>query len=241
MDQITVILPKSQKEAIVSIVKKNIKTCRLKVYPNLDVCISVPEKMSSDDVYYFLNQKSWWIEEKLEVFRSTAGYSSTTEIRDGFSIRMFGEDLIFSVSTGIKNSIFREGKTIKISNINPNDQSGVMKQFETWWRKESINFLNERVRKYYPIIQKYGRCFPKIQIRRMKTLWGSCNVNRNVITFNQYLIKAKPACVDYVVLHELAHFIYPNHSKQFYDFLSIYMPDWKDRKKTLDQEVVHGL
>ena len=82
---------------------------------------------------------------------------------------------------------------------------------------------------------------PKVQVRKMKTLLGSCSLNRDAITFNQYLIKAKPACIDYVVLHELVHFIYPNHSKQFYDFLSIYMPDWKERKKVLDQDVVHGL
>ena len=94
---------------------------------------------------------------------------------------------------------------------------------------------------YYPIIKKYDKDLPKIQVRKMKTLWGSCSVNRGVITFNQYLLKAKPACIDYVVLHELVHFIYPNHSKQFYDFLSIYMPDWKERKKVLDQDVVHGL
>ena len=75
----------------------------------------------------------------------------------------------------------------------------------------------------------------------MKTLWGSCSVNRNKVTFNQYLTKAKPACIEYVVLHELVHFLYPNHSKKFYDFLSIYMPDWKERKKVLDTEVVHGL
>ena len=68
----------------------------------------------------------------------------------------------------------------------------------------------------------------------MKTLWGSCSVNRNKVTFNQYLTKAKPACIEYVVLHELVHFLYPNHSKKFYDFLSSYMPDWKERKKVLD-------
>ena len=71
--------------------------------------------------------------------------------------------------------------------------------------------------------------------------WGSCSVSRNVVTFNQYLMKAKPACIDYVVLHELVHLIYPNHSKRFYDFLSIHMPDWKERKRMLDMDVVHGL
>ena len=66
-------------------------------------------------------------------------------------------------------------------------------------------------------------------------------IARHVITFNFYLIKARMPYIDYVALHELVHFLYPNHSKQFYAFLSNYMPDWKERKLVLDQEVVHEL
>lgn len=75
----------------------------------------------------------------------------------------------------------------------------------------------------------------------MKTLWGSCSVARQAVTFNFYLIKARMPYIDYVVLHELVHFLYPNHSKHFYAFLSNHMPDWKERKLVLDQDVVHGL
>ncbi|MBY9021665.1 MAG: DUF45 domain-containing protein [Candidatus Lokiarchaeota archaeon] len=46
---------------------------------------------------------------------------------------------------------------------------------------------------------------------------------------------------EYIVLHELVHFLYPKHNKEFYNFLSIYMPDWKERKKILDYEVVQGI
>lgn len=217
------------------------KTCRLKVYPDQSVQFSVPDGVSGEWVRKYLNQKSEWIERKICLFAITTGYASTNEIRNGFSIKMFGEDLIFSVSESSKKYTYREGRNICIGNANPKDQEKLMAQFETWWRKESLSFLEKRIQEYYPIIKKYGKPLPKIQLRRMKTLWGSCSVNREVITFNQYLIKARPACIDYVVLHELVHFIYPNHSKQFYDFLSIYMPDWKMRKKVLDQDVVHGL
>ena len=241
MESVSIILPSSGKPIFVKIDRKCMKTCRLKVYPDQSVQFSVPENISTEWVVSYLNQKAGWIERKIDLFAATKGYASTNEIRNGFSIRMFGEDLIFSVSESSKSYIYREGRNICIGNKNPNDQIGLMKQFETWWRKESLAFLKERVNEFYPIIKKYGKPLPKIQLRKMRTLWGSCSVNREVVTFNQYLIKAKPACIDYVVLHELVHFIYPNHSKQFYDFLSIHMPDWKTRKKVLDQDVVYGL
>ena len=241
MESVSIILPSSGKSIAVRIDRKHMKTSRLKVYPNQSVQFSVPESISTEWVVDYLGQKAEWIERKLDLFAATEGYASTNEIRNGFSIKMFGEDLIFSVSESTKSYIYREGRTICIGNKNPNDQTGLMKQFENWWRKESHVFLEERVNEFYPIIKKYGKPLPKIQLRKMRTLWGSCSVNREVVTFNQYLIKAKPACIDYVVLHELVHFIYPNHSKQFYDFLSIHMPDWKARKKVLDRDVVHGL
>ena len=241
MESVSIVLPSSGKSIFVKIDRKHMKTCRLKVYPDQSVHFSVPNSVSGEWITKYLNQKSEWIEQKIDLFAATTGYASTNEIRNGFSVRMLGEDLLFSVSESSKNYIYREGRNICIGNNNPNDQVNLMTQFETWWRKESLAFLEKRIKEYYPIIKKYGKPLPKIRPRKMRTLWGSCSINREVITFNQYLIKAKPACIDYVVLHELVHFIYPNHSKQFYDFLSIYMPDWKMRKKVLDQDVVHGL
>lgn len=241
MDSISIVLPESKKEIMVVIDKKEMKTCRLKVYPDQSVKIAVPKTVSNEWINNYILQKSKWIEKALDRFSSTIGYASTYEIRNGFSIKMFGEDLIFSVFQSSKDSVYREGKNICIASVNPNNQARLMCQFETWWRKESICFLEERVAEYYHIIKKYDKKLPTIRIRKMKTLWGSCSVERGVITFNQYLTKAKPACIDYVVLHELVHFIYPNHSKQFYDFLGIYMPDWKERKRVLDLDVVHGL
>lgn len=241
MENLSVVLPKSQKAVPIRVDRKKMKTCRLKIYPDQTAIISVPFGVSYDWIQSFLNQKSMWIEKKLEQFAATSGYASTNEIRNGQSIKMFGEDLIFAVTQSNKNSIYREGRNICISSIDINDQENLMKQFDRWWRKEALDFLKTRVEELYPIIGKYGKPQPRIYLRKMRTLWGSCSVNRQVVTFNQYLIKAKPACIDYVVLHELSHFIYPNHSKQFYDFLSIHMPDWKERKKILDQDVVHGL
>ena len=241
METLSVLLPSSQREIIVAVERKKMKTCRLKVYPNQTVSVSVPYTVPSDWIQSFLNQKTPWIENKLEKFKVTTGYASTTEIRNGQSIKMFGEDLIFVVSISKRNLVYQEGKNICVSCTDVNNQEKLMKLFEKWWRKEAFDFLQKRVDEFYPIIGKYAKPKPKLHIRKMRTLWGSCSVNRQVVTFNQYLIKAKPACIDYVVLHELVHFIYPNHSKQFYDFISIYMPDWKDRKNILDKDVVHGL
>ena len=67
----------------------------------------------------------------------------------------------------------------------------------------------------------------------MKTRWGSCNVKTKNINLNLELIKKPQECIEYVVLHELAHLKHPNHSKQFWEYVGMHMPDWKLRKKKL--------
>ena len=90
--------------------------------------------------------------------------------------------------------------------------------------------------KYQETLKKYGIKIPKIEIRRMKTRWGSCIPACNKVIFNLNLIKTPMCCIEYVVLHELSHFKHQNHSKNFYNFITIFMPDWKERKKILDEE-----
>lgn len=75
----------------------------------------------------------------------------------------------------------------------------------------------------------------------MKARWGSCIPEKQLILLNSELIKAPKLCIDYVVLHELIHFKYRNHDSNFYDFMTSLMPDWKQRKKILDDQVVREL
>ena len=237
METIIVALPELKRNIIVELDRKKMKTCRLKVYPNQRVVLAIPHSVPINWAERFLKEKSKWIERKLKSFQETMGYAATTEIKNGYSIKLLGEDMIFVLSRYDKDLVLTEGKKIYIYCRTPEDQEKV----EKWWRKQAKCIIEERVKYWYPIIEKYNMEFPRISIRKMKTLWGSCSVERQVITFNFYLIKARIPYIDYVVLHELVHFLYPNHGKCFYDFLSNYMPDWKERKRVLDRDVVHGI
>ena len=86
----------------------------------------------------------------------------------------------------------------------------------------------------YPAFIPYGIVRPKLRIRTMKSCWGSCLVNKGIITLNRKLLMQPRECIEYVVVHELCHFIHPNHSKEFYKFMEQFMPDWKERKGRLN-------
>jgi len=69
----------------------------------------------------------------------------------------------------------------------------------------------------------------------MKSMWGNCKYVKDVITLNLYLVKVPVECIEYVVLHELAHLIYQDHGKNFKNFLTSIMPDGKILKKNLNE------
>lgn len=225
----------------VELVRKKMKTCRLKVYPDQTVRLSIPTKVSTKWAESFLREKSSWIEASLKRFQKTAGQAVEIEIKDGCRIRLLGEEMTLEVSEGERDCVYQEGNRIYIRTRSPENQERIEAIFEKWWRGQAKAILTDRVDQWYPVIEKHGVEKPRIAIRKMRTLWGSCSVYRHVVTFNFDLIKAHASCVDYIVLHELAHFIHPNHSRQFYDFLSRYMPDWKERRRMLNQSVVPGL
>lgn len=76
--------------------------------------------------------------------------------------------------------------------------------------------------------------FPKLKIRKMKSRWGVCNKKTLAITLNYNLINYDYECLDYVIIHELAHFVHFNHSKDFWSVVSKYEPNYKLIKKKLN-------
>ena len=75
---------------------------------------------------------------------------------------------------------------------------------------------------------------PTIKIKTMKSMWGNCNYVKKIITLNLFLAKTPISCIDYVIVHELAHLVHHNHSKEFHALMSTLLPDWKTRKKMLN-------
>ena len=77
--------------------------------------------------------------------------------------------------------------------------------------------------------------FPKLKIRNMKTRWGVCNRRDNSVTLNSKLIHYSLNEIDYVIVHELSHFVHFDHSREFWNTVCKYMPDYKKAVKVLKE------
>lgn len=104
--------------------------------------------------------------------------------------------------------------------------------------KEEIEAWREVVKACVPpLVEQWAKILnvhpTKIDYRNMKSRWGSCQPETGRICFNIRLALYPPECLEYVVVHELCHFLEANHGPGFHALMSRIMPDWPERKKKL--------
>ena len=105
----------------------------------------------------------------------------------------------------------------------------------TFLKNECERIFNERVKICYNLFEE-DIPYPKVMIGKMKRKWGYCNKRQELIKLNSELIKYSIDEIDYVVIHELCHFLEFNHSKNFWKYVKKYKPNYKENTKVLKEE-----
>ena len=120
----------------------------------------------------------------------------------------------------------------KIEIVGNNIYTPSIKKLDTWLSKQMKELFLKRLDYYYDKFEE-DIPYPNLRIRKMKTRWGVCNRKNTTVTLNSELLKYDIAKLDYVVVHELSHFIHFNHSKSFWLLVSKYCPNYKQIRKEL--------
>ena len=101
-----------------------------------------------------------------------------------------------------------------------------MDSLNRWYKKEMKNLFKEKIDYYYNQFEE-DIPYPILKIRKMKTRWGVCNKRDDSITLNSNLMKYDVSALEYVVVHELSHFVHFDHSKHFWETVKKYYPNYK--------------
>ncbi|NLM62799.1 MAG: M48 family metallopeptidase [Mollicutes bacterium] len=124
--------------------------------------------------------------------------------------------------------IFPQIKSVEINDDKIYTPS--MEKFKKWYKNQMREIFNKRLIYNHQLFEEKIP-FPELKIRKMKTRWGVCNSTKNIITLNSELIKFELEVIDYVIIHELAHFLHPNHSSDFWKVVFKYSPNYKKIRK----------
>lgn len=214
--------------------RKRIKNLNLRVRADGTVAVSAPLRVSDREVEAFVQNHSDFLLSALERFEKRLQNTPTPHIfADGERLCVFGETLDIRVLAGKRICGACDGKTLFLTVKDPVDETQRRRAAEQW----ATAFLAETVTKICTRAERdfepYKIPRPTVKFRRMKSRWGSCNPRQATLTFNYALIGAPIEAVEYVVYHEFAHLIYPNHSPAFYKQVAFFLPDWKERRTML--------
>ncbi len=219
--------------------RKNIKNINLRIKSDATVSVSAPLSTKFSVIEGFMISKSMYIIQHVEKFKQRQmTLARSRGYVDGEVFYIMGKGIQLKILQGEKEAVSSDGAFLYVQIKDPLDEMRKERLVKKFFDQECDKYFKEIVTEIYPIFAKYGIEYPIIKKRNMTSRWGSCMPRKNQITLNTKLIGAPRECIEYVVLHEFAHFIHPNHSKNFYNFISTFIPDWRERKKRLEATVL---
>jgi predicted metal-dependent hydrolase len=170
-----------------------------------------------------LEDKRAWIEKQIE--KNNKKEKIFVNIED--EVLLFGE--IYSIDNQ-EVSLLRE----KLHRLKSPSNEKILKAYDAFYKERAYEYLTQELQKHADIMQL---SFKELKIRKMKRRWGSCNSHR-VITLNSELMKLDREFIKYVLIHELAHLVHMNHSKEFHALVENYLPNSKLIRKRLKESRV---
>ena len=219
----------------VEVVRKDIKNLHVGVYPpGGRVRVAAPLRLNDDAVRLAVISRIGWIRRKRAEF----------EQQDRQSQREFvtGESHYFRGRRYRLKVIEHNGRPgVQVLNnatlglrIRPGDNHRDAREaiLHRWYRGQLRDQLPPLLAKWE---QKIGVKVAEVRIKKMKTRWGSCNVEDGRVWINLELAKKPTMCLAYILVHEMVHLIEPSHNDRFRDLMDAFMPQWRLHRDALNR------
>lgn len=189
------------------------KNIYLRIDENETVKVS-SSKISKKRLFALIDEREAWIAKGVEKVAKKSRQVL------GQEILYFGE--VIRLSSHPKFATLQQ----KCEDAHP---SSYELHYQNFYKQEAALYLKERLNYFATCMQLKPQ---EMKLRRMKRQWGNCRSN-GIITFNIYLMQTPKECIDYVVVHELAHMVHMNHSKDFHALVEKYLPQSKEKRVLL--------
>lgn len=218
----------------VDVVRKKIKNLHLGVYPpNGRVRVAAPLRVNDEAVRLAVITRFAWIKRQQVKFEKQER-ESRREYLSGESHYFRGSRYLLNVieQKGTPRVEIRNKKTLDLY-VRPNSTRAQRERvMSAWYRK---NLGDEAV----PLIEKWERIIGvranEWGIKKMKTKWGTCNIQASRIWLNLELAKKSEHCLEYIVAHELVHLLERLHNEKFLSHMNKFMPQWKKFRDELNR------
>ncbi len=215
------------------VARKNIKHMYIRLCPDTGIVkISAPRGVSRGVIKGFALTKLAWINKHRP--------AAVKKIRTSRSFKT-GEAHYFRGEEYRLDVILRDGppgveliaadKTIRLCIRKEESPEKKRELLESWYTAR----LKERLAGLVPEWEKkIGASAKEWRVRKMKRRWGTCSVNERRIWFNLELVKKPDRCLEYIVVHELAHLLEAGHNRKYRELMDKLLPEWRELKDELN-------
>ncbi|MEO0373748.1 MAG: SprT family zinc-dependent metalloprotease [Cyanobacteria bacterium P01_A01_bin.17] len=219
----------------VQVVRKPIKHLHLGVYPpDGQVRVSAPEHLTDDNIRLAVISRLSWIKKQQATFAAQPRQSAR-EMVNGESHYVFGQRYRLDVieRRGRHEVILKNHYTLQLL-VNPDTTPAHRdRALKEWYRQQLKERIPALLEKWEPLI---GQSASAWGVKKMKTKWGSCNIQQRRIWLNLELAKKPVECLEYVLVHELVHLLERTHGDRFQAFMDEFFPHWRTSRDLLNHQ-----
>lgn len=210
--------------------RKPIKNLYLRIeQETLQAVISAPLRMPAADIERFILSKANWLQQKLD-FLAKRRLVFVVQETAGESLWLWGKKYAVRFIPGREKIVIAENEVIFSGNIEESSTEKLTRCIDKLYRQQ----LTQQIEQFAAFWQKRLQITAAgWRIRKMKTRWGTCNTFSRMITINYNLVRLPVECLEYIIVHELAHLYEPSHNSRFKNFLTQNLTDWKQRESLL--------
>jgi hypothetical protein len=215
------------------------KTLGISVDPDLRVTVTAPDGSDLAAVEAKVRQRAPWILRQQRELELYLPHTPPRRYVSGETHRYLGRQYRLKVMES-----GQEPERVKLARgvlqawaAAPADIESVRQLVDAWYEKQAQRVFHERLLAMLPRFKPFQLGEPQLTTQTMKNRWGSCT-DAGAITLNLKLVQAPKPCIDYVIVHELCHLVEHNHGRRFYQLLDRMMPDWRERRKQLNESEI---
>ena len=220
-------------DVVLDVVHKRVKYLRLSVHPPIgQVRISAPLRMSTRAIHEFVASKLDWIRRQQQRLRSRVHIAPHAYVDDERHSVWGEEHLLRVVEQDAPPSVeLRDG--ILYLRARPGSSVAARAELMRAWHRTLLHAAAPPlVAKWEPLLRV---AVAQVSVRHMTTRWGSCTPRSRRIRLSTELAKKPPACLEYVIVHEMVHLLEASHNRRFARLMDQFMPDWRLHRKELNR------
>jgi predicted metal-dependent hydrolase len=210
----------------------------ISVHPDLRVTVSAPSEKSEEKILERVRRRARWIIRQIDRFEEYRPLPPPKKYVSGETFRYLGRQYRLKVVEDQRESVKLVGRFLWARLPERENRVRVESLVEQWYRRHARVVFSRKIDELHERARIHGVPKPDDwRAQKMRSRWGSCGRSGRIL-LNLELLKAPLSCIEYVIAHEMCHLKELNHTKEFYRLLGLVMPDWKERKRRLDEFVL---